>query len=384
VQVLWGSDLWSTENYRGLRSFLLETLKRQPRPYLLRAFLNAYLDTFHAPSERTKALGQVLKQNTKRLPASIQLLAQDYELFSPDAVVDNLAMLLEDLDDPFTELKTYGIQSPHALGLMEAVHKQYLENLGDRLARADKRAQEHILNWVAPDRIASKFDSMAARSLDAILLPLENGVSTLSDEMRDELAGKISGKFGDPRVSMRSPWATVDPRSLSVMKLLLTGASFRVFLDVVTKVIVHQRDHHMWPNRRQFWESLWEKGEIVDAWVILSRDGEREARQLSETKSSMTSLAYGKADFSGAARDEGKCFLLIRLSEQCGGKVVLEGSHNFRVHIYEPNDEACPDFHKPTYPVSDLRREGSYMAISHFANWINKVTRIIYSTVKPG
>lgn len=377
VRALWESGLWDLEKYSGLRQFLDAILRKQPRPHMLLTYLNVYMDTFDSNSERTRALSKLLKARKEKLPDMIQDLDKQYDLLSPERAVDKLAILLEGLEDPFNELKAIGIQAPHSLGLMEKVHERYLINLRPSLSEGDAHAHDHIFRWICPNNV-ERYEIVALQSIDAILLPLEGKEATLAEDRRDKITSLITGNFGDPRLRRNKPqW--ISDRAIKVLKAMLTGATLRAFLDIVSNVIRNERDYHMWPTRRRFWEALYDDGDIVEAWVILSKEGEREAERLSGQGSSIGKLEYARADFAQASGDVGKCFLLLRLSERCGGKVILEGSHNFKVHIYEPDDKVCPPFYESSYQVSELRRTGSHEPIIHNVKWRNKVKEIIYT-----
>lgn len=389
VRALWEGNLWGEENYACLRDFLNELAFTQPRSYLIRTFYNVYLETFALESRRSEALAKLLKHTHKHLSSSVSELANDFDLFNPSEAPSSISYLMLDTALPYQELKKLGIPAPHSKGLMLESHVEYLKRLAGPIERSDPETIRALFEWMKPDGISSPFDLAAIPTINALLSPWKD--ADPDEELQNLILDNLISMFGDPRLVKSGPWMVIDPEFEQIIMRWLTKANLIAFLDIVSGVIRDEKDFHMWPNRRKFWEKQWDKGRIDAAWVALSDAGRNEALYLAKQSGSKGLMAF--ADVHVRESDKGKCFLFLK----CGNKIVVEGSHNFRVHIFDPAQETCPKLfqypHKGTktysnfrsrygYPIDEIRYGNpKYDPITHDAGgrWMEKVERVLLS-----
>ena len=133
----------------------------------------------------------------------------------------------------------------------------------------------------------------------------------------------------------------------------------RLFLDVISKV----EDSHMWAPRRDFWLGLYEQGRISEAWVAFSDEGAREAQRLSSAEGNKV------MEFGRQRQRQNTSLLLMRI----GKAIVIEGSHNYRVHIFRSSDPQAPAFYRKSYDCEDIRRLPGSETQVHLGNWQERV-----------
>ena len=61
------------------------------------------------------------------------------------------------------------------------------------------------------------------------------------------------------------------------------------------------------------------------------------------------------------------------LDKCCLRVVLVEGTFNFKVHIFETGSKHAPALYRPDYDVSNIRRRRNATAIPHLGNWQAKV-----------
>ena len=149
----------------------------------------------------------------------------------------------------------------------------------------------------------------------------------------------LLGLYGDPRVDSGGPWAGVFATHLAVLMRWLTGENIRFFLDVVSAV----EESHMWEPRRKFWLSLHDQKRIDAAWVAFSRSGADHARRQLSSRGSRSLLSFGNQTAGGSRIDTSLLILKI------GNKVVVEGSHNYKVHIFKESNRNAPQLYRREY-----------------------------------
>jgi hypothetical protein len=163
--------------------------------------------------------------------------------------------------DCWRDLKSMGISSPHAPGLMEHAHLAYVRLLRPKLRT--RSGMEELIQWLKPHNQKALTSGGGA----AITALLDHWVE--GDPPHSELAyltQSLIALYGDPRVSRGGVWSGVPDKILLVLFRWLTGENIRFFLDVVSAV----EESHMWAPRREFWLSLHEQRRIDTAWVAFS------------------------------------------------------------------------------------------------------------------
>jgi hypothetical protein len=121
------------------------------------------------------------------------------------------------------------------------------------------------------------------------------------------------------------------PSSAAIVRRWLTDQSLRQFLDVLDDSALQ----HQWKFRRAFWEAVYRRGLIGEAWVVFD-------------KVSAKLIFKGETPFArwegGGSKQiqNGPACLLLRI----GSGIVAEWSHNGRCYIW--HDINDPSALRPT------------------------------------
>jgi hypothetical protein len=339
-----------------LRQFYFEEVRASTSQGFLGAMFSIYMSSFVADSNHTWEIANSLKSAQARLGMRWrQLLDQIPEFLNPRRAPAALATRMSSMVDPWNGLKQIGIRNPHAPGFMNAAHLRYMEQIEPRLgARLDV---ERLLDWLKPEGMEAKMTG-AGEALSAVL-----GHWTRSDPPSDYvryLTENFVGMYGDPRVSGKGGvWASVPKERMDVILRWLTGENIRFFLDVVSAV----EDSHMWEPRRKFWLGLHTKGRIDAAWVALSDKGVSEARRRSAVAGQRGTISYGRQIAGGGRANTSLLILKI------GRKIVVEGSHNYKVHVFDSSNQSAPTLYNPSYDCERIRLLPGSRAQAHLGNW---------------
>jgi hypothetical protein len=338
-----------------LREFYLREVHASTSQAFLGAMLAVYIDSFAPEAEHTRALAAALNQVRSRLGARAQNLLRNFpQCLNPLTAPEELARLMMNMPDCWRDLKSMGISAPHASGLMEYTHLAYVRLLRPKLRT--RSGMEELIRWLKPQHQKA----LTSRAGDAIIALLDQWVQ--EDPPQGELTyltQSLITLYGDPRVSRGGVWAGVPDRVLSVLFRWLTGENIRFFLDVVSAV----EESHMWAPRREFWLSLHEQRRIDTAWVAFSGSAVAYAKRDFSARSNGTLLKFGRQSAGGARADTS--LLILRI----GNKVVVEGSHSYRVHIFREDNPHSPKLYQPTYDCEHIRLAGGAEARAHVGNW---------------
>jgi hypothetical protein len=223
---------------------------------------------------------------------------------------------------------------------MQHAHIAFVELLAPRLK--EKSALEKMFAWLKPERQGALV-SGADVAIEAILTPWR--VNDPPGPLKDYLLDRLLETYGDPRVKIGEVWPGVDLTLREVLYRWLTGQSIKFFLDVVSSV----ETSHMWAPRREFWERLYNEKRISDASVALSPAAEQMARKLSRQVSGTRYLTFYKQTAGGTRRDTSLLVMKI------GDKIVVEGTHNYKVHIFPARHASPPKLRQSGYDCEDIR-----------------------------
>ncbi len=243
---------------------------------------------------------------------------------------------------------------PHAPGLMDYAHLAFVEALRPDLR--SRPALDRLFAWLKPARQTPRMTG--ASEAIAAVLGHWRAVNPPAD-LLGHITQTLVGNYGDLRVHPGGAWAGV-PRDLQdVMLRWLTGENIRFFMDIVSAV----EDSHMWAPRRKFWLGLHEMGRIDAAWVAFSRSGAELARRRLAGSSETNKLRYGIQTAGGARA--GTSLLILK----AGAKIIVEGSHSYKVHIFRQTNPRAPVLYKSSYDCEEIRLTPGAEAKSHTAHW---------------
>ena len=173
----------------------------------------------------------------------------------------------------------------------------------------------------------------------AAIDPFENALPEKST--RDAFLGFALSVLSDPRVT-RSRWSNCAATEQTVRRWL-TEQSLRQFFEVVDRVAPPGQ----WAYRHAFWNALYERGHIEEAWVVFEPTGADEAKRM--YGGDISFARFGRS--AGVAR--GHSVLLLKI----GSLVVAEWSHNSSCSIWdEGQHEKGPSLYKSSYDRDALRK----------------------------
>ena len=355
ARALFDPDRRSRPDLAQLREFYLSEIHASTRQAFLGAMLAVYIDSFVPGAEHTRALAAALNQVRSRLGARAQNLLRNFpECLNPLTAPEELARLMMNMQDCWRDLKLMGISSPHAPGLMEHAHLAYVRLLRPKLRT--RSGMEELIRWLKPQNQKA----LTSRAGDAITALLDQWVE--GDPPQSELTyltQSLIASYGDPRVIRGGVWSGLSDKVLSVLFRWLTGENIRFFLDVVSAV----EESHMWAPRREFWLSLHEQRRIDTAWVAFSGSAVAYARRDFSTRGDGALLKFGRQSAGGSRADTSLLILKI------GNKIVVEGSHSYRVHIFREDNPHSPKLYQPIYDCEHIRLSAGAEARAHVGNW---------------
>lgn len=340
----------------GLRSFYIAEVRATHRTTFLGAMVSVYLESFEPDAPHTRALAEALSEAHDRLGARWRVLIEAVpEVFRPAAAPEAIARMMVGMRCPWSELRALGLRAPHAPGLMDFVHLAYVARLRPHLTvRAEL---EQLLSWLKPDGQAMARSSGASEAIEAVLGHWRK--SNPSDADIDLITRSLVEFYGDPRVQQGGAWASVASDCLAVIMRWLTGKDIRFFMDVVSAV----EDSHMWEPRRRFWLKLHAQRRIDAAWVAFSPSGADYARRMLAARGERGVLNYGQQT-AGYSRANTSLLIL-----KCGSKIVVEGSHSYKVHIFREGHPRAPALYQRAYDCEQIRLMPGAESRSHLGDW---------------
>ncbi|MDF2372381.1 MAG: EH signature domain-containing protein [Rhizobiaceae bacterium] len=355
ARALFDEDRNEKPDLEKLRQFYFDEIVASTRQGFLNAMFSVYLTTYFSDAEHTKRLARALLERVDRIGSRWQkLIGIVPKILDAGAAHQAVAELMVEMESPWEELKQIGLRSPHAPGLMSMAHFTYVELVQPTLRHRGE--MERLIAWLKPEGQEAK---MLGAS-EAITALLEHWTSK-SPPAEDQtyLTETLVSLYGDPRVKRGGAWAGVSEQALGVFMRWLTGENIRFFLDVVSAV----EDSHMWEPRRKFWLDLHRANRIDAAWVAFSDKGSREARRRMAGSGPGNKLAYGIQTAGGSRLNTS--LLLLKV----GRKIVVEGSHNYKVHIFDQNNARCPALYQRQYDCEKIRLTNGAKAQPHLGNW---------------
>jgi hypothetical protein len=363
ARVVFEAEFRERDDLARVRQFYYDETRCSTRPALLGVMLSVYLATYEPGAAHTTALADALAAARERLsPKRRTLLDNLPQLLDPRRAHEDLGRLMRDLEHPWNALRAFGLQSPHAPGLMDHAHLVYLREIGPRLN--EPRWVETLLSWLRPDGQDAR-TSGAAEAIEALLNPWRH--SAPSESLQSRLVQGLVSLYRDPRTTRAFPWSSVSPPLMAIMMRWLTGENIRFFLDVVSEV----EESHMWAPRRAFWLGLHEKKMIDEAWVAFSPVAERKARELRARADNRASLAFGRQEARGGRIHTS--LLVLRI----GNCIVVEGSHSYKVHVFSASNERAPKLFLSRYNCEDIRHIPGARTETHNGSWEQRVSMLI-------
>lgn len=338
--------------------YLSEIATREPGAYL-DGMVEIYIDSFSPGADHTRHLAKALAKRISGLGARHRNLVTALpELFRPDVAPLALARIMRDADDAFVKLRSIGLSSPHTSGLAKAAQRTFVGHLAPDLDQAQARAK--LFKWLTPTN-GAVLQAGAGPAVEALLAPWRD--RNPPDALRNELSEAIIAAWNDPRLHSGGIWSGFDRDLRSVLLRWLTHQDMKFFCDMVTAT----QNSHMWPPRRNFWLKLYEDGMIDEAWVAFGSEARRYAEQnlVRGGKTNMNRRFGRQMDRGGSTS-----LLIMRI----GNKIVVDGCHSYKTHVFRADDRKCPKLYKQQYFCDGIMRASPnskpHNSIPSWSQWV--------------
>lgn len=343
----------------AVRDFYLSEIATHDPGTFLDGMVSVYIDSFEPGTEHTWLLAEALEKRSADLGGRHAKLTKTLpSLFRPDAAPHSLAKVMLDADDAYAAMKSMGLSSPHTSGLAKAAQKTFIARLAPDLAEPEARAK--LFNWLTPEN-GPVLENGAGPAVEALLSVWRK--RTPPDSLRNELSEQIIASWNDPRLHTGGIWSGFDPQLKSVLLRWLTHQDMKFFCNMVTAT----QDSHMWPPRRDFWLQLYDDKMIDEAWVAFGSEARRYAQQnlIRSGKTNMNRRFGRQLDRGGSTS-----LLIMRI----GNKIVVDGCHSYKTHIFHQDDKRAPKLYQREYYCDDIMRASNnskpHNSIYNWSQWI--------------
>ncbi|WP_177190343.1 EH signature domain-containing protein [Tranquillimonas rosea] len=344
-----------------VRAFYREETGLTDSPTFLKGMVEIYLESFDPGSPHTTMLADALSRRRSDFDRrSAALLEALPDLFAPARAPGAVAEVMLAAEDPYAALKALGFRSPHAMGLARCAHRDFLRLLAPKLRDADARRQ--LFAWLAPSR-NSVLQAGAGLAVEALLRAW--GDRMPPDEVRGEITEFVVSVYNDPRTHQGGIWSAFDATLKAIFLRWLTKQDMLFFCDMVTAT----QTSHMWAPRRNFWLGLYEDGRIDEAWVAFGSSA-RDYAQRNLLRSGATDInrRFGRQHDRGGSTS----LLIMRI----GNKIVVDGCHSYRTHIFRRDDPDAPALYGQHYYCDRIMRRSrnakSHSSIPAWADWVTR------------
>jgi len=351
-RVAFGRNFRDRPDVRPILDFVYAELDASTNKSLVNALASIYVSTYEPRGAHTIKLGRRLQRKRNLLNDRWQTLEARYtKFFDGGTAHEQVGMSMLDMEDPWIELKKIGIRDPHAIGLMDHAQDIYVEELGPRLKNLT--VVEQLFKWLNPEPGKRRF----AGSSKVIKTILGCWLSERpSDSVREIISERLVEQYNDPRTQRRY-WLGVDELYMNVIYSWLTRENLRFFTSVVDAA---QKDRQ-WPPRKTFWLKLYDEGLIEQAWVAFCPSAERYARtHVAGAKSSNDGTKRFGRQTKGGSRINTSILLM-----KIGDKIVVDGCHNYKTHIFNIDDPLAPKLFQLAYDCDRDVMDLAYCSKAH-------------------
>ncbi|TNF12958.1 MAG: hypothetical protein EP320_10255 [Rhodobacteraceae bacterium] len=353
------ADRRSRPRLSPVREFYLSEIETRAPGAFLDGMVGVYIDSFEPGTDHTRVLAKSLAKRSSDLGGRNTRLTKALPaLFRPDAAPLKLARIMLEAEDPYDRLKEIGLSSPHSSGLAKAAHEIFVARLAPDLGKPEARQQ--LFRWLTPENGPS-LQTGAGPAVEALLAVWRD--RTPPDATRNELSEAIIAAWGDPRLHAGGIWAGFDATLKAVLLRWLTHQDMKFFCNMVTAT----QDSHMWPPRRDFWLKLYEDKMIDEAWVAFGSEARRYAQA--------NLVRSGKTDMNrrfGRQLDRGGSTSLLIM--RIGNKIVVDGCHSYRTHVFRIDDKRAPKLYQREYHCDAIMRSSPnakpHNSISSWSDWV--------------
>ena len=366
VVLAWASSLVRVPV--DVEEFLLRELRRSTRMCLLGALCDGYFYGWGAREPRTLTLARIIQDRSSWLPRSWQIVFRAIpESLDPAEGAVSLGRWLALQADPYGAVIERGIVAPHGPGFMMQVHDAWLAALPEP---ATEPIIRRMLAWVHPVGAPMLEGDRATIVVAQLLRPWS--VRMPPKPLRTYLLDELVQRRGDPRRENAHFWAGVGEDGTRTLLRWLAGQRMEAFLDVVSRSEENMEAGGQWAARRRFWMGLYEEGRIDEAWPSYGTGAQTIADSLARKTGDLAYASYGRQ------LSRKSTSLLIM---QIGKYLLVEGSHNFRIHAFRRDSPSSPKLYQSEYDVDrfllpvghqDARMHDS---VGNWMNWVREKIR---------
>ena len=316
---------------------LLARILEAGRHNVYRMLAAAWLHNFKFGDLCVSLIGDFLKKHIGELGHPWTEAETALQIFDaatgPEAIVD--AAFQNDCtpDDLLSEIG-FRDRLP-ALGYREHLYRLGFERYENGTNTNPLDRLKIIRNWTYADGKV-RFQPLKTAAVRAALDPF--GDELPDESTRDTVLDFVLQLLQHPRLCPEG-W-TGCPKSESIARRWLTEQSLRQFFAVLNKF--GRKDQ--WAYQRAFWNALYQRGYIDDAWVVFESAGAREAQRMFGQNA-----AFGRID----GFQPGHAVLLLNIR----GLTVAEWSHNNPCSIWDETEGAIgPKLSQSLYSASELKK----------------------------
>ena len=354
------------------RDFLYAETAASTSETFLSGMLRAYIESYAVNAGHTIALAKALSVAQPRMSASERRFLVDVpEFLDIFSGPDQLAARMTQMSEPYAELLRLGVRNPHAGGFMDLAHVSFTELVRPTLT--ERKLIDWYIRWLRPEGKEVGRNTGSKLAIEALIHPWMDQIP--DDKIRSHLVETLIELYGDPRIKSGGVWSGIDDRYMAIVQRWLTREDMRFFTGVVDAV---QKDN-MWVKRRDFWLKLYDEGLIDAAWAALSSEGFEYARQHLMRQDAKN--AYTRVGFQRARKNTSLLIMKI------GNKIMVDGCHSYRTHVFEASDPMAPKLYEEGYDcasimiASDDRRSVSSKSHSSIDSWGRWVRDMINADV---
>lgn len=362
LKVAFGPNFRNRDDVAPIIDFTFAELEATTQPTFLNAMVAIYLSSYEPKADHSLDLGAKITAKRDLLSGKWRAIEDTYPaLFDARRAHDDIAASMVNMDEPWQGLKANGFPNPHATGLMDHVHAAYVDKIRPNLNM--ESWLDVLFKWLNPEPGKRK----TSGSIDVIEAVLGHWVSkSASETTRKAVTEHLINQYNDPRTN-RSLWVGVSENYMNVIVRWLTREDLRFFTSVVDAT---QKDPQ-WQPRKKFWLKLYDEGKINEAWVAFCPSAERYARtHLIRSGFSDNARRFGKQTKGGSRLDTS--ILIMRIDD----KIVVDGCHMYRTHIFNVDDPVAPKLYRREYDCEDdvMRMSPESKShtnpIYHWENWV--------------
>lgn len=340
-----------------LRQFYCAEIACSDSASFINSMFEIYVESYVPGAPHTVGLAGALSHSRNKIGGRWETFFTSFpECLDPHCAHKTLAERMTQMASPWSELQDLGLRSPHAPGLMDHAHLLFVGLTAPSLN--DRPPIDRFLKWLQPEGKGARL-SGAAEAITALLTPWQHHNPREDD--KHHLISRLTTMYGDPRVRGENAiWSGVAANLRAIMERWLTGENIRFFLDVVSAV----DKSNMWEPRRKFWLDLHEQRRIDAAWVAFSNAAAAYAKN-HETGNAF--LRFGHQVAGGTRKNTSLLILKI------GNKIVVEGSHDYKVHVFRSDNSKAPKLYEQSYDCEAIRHIAGAWTRAHNGDWQGRV-----------